>query len=151
MHTIIKRINLTLSIFLLALLICSFAYARGLQPADENWYKAQDLEKQGKYIDAAKMYEKSVEAEKASPDPGKSSAPFVRGESNLATDLNQAGYYYSLAGQYNKAVKYLEEALTIAGKLGQEDNVATCLSHFGGIYKSVWRYESALEYYEKAL
>ena len=83
-----------------------------------------DLEKQGKYIDAAKMYEKSAEAEKASPDPGKS---------NLATDLNQAGYYYSLAGQYNKAVKYLEEALTITGKLGQEDKVATCSQPF-------WRY-----------
>ena len=53
MYTVIKRINLTLSIFLPALLICSFAYARGHQLADENWYKAQDLEKQGKYIDAA--------------------------------------------------------------------------------------------------
>ena len=137
-----KKINLTLSIFLLVLLICSFANAQDHQPAVENWYKAQDLEKQGKYIDAAKIYEKSAETEKTRPDPGKS---------NLATDLNQAGYYYSLAGQYNKAVKYLEEALTIFRKLGQEDKVATCLSHFGGIYKSVGRYESALEYYEKAL
>ena len=89
MYTVIKRINLTLSIFLPALLICSFAYAWGHQLADENWYKAQDIEKQGKYIDAAKMYEKSAEAEKASPDPGKS---------NLATDLNQAGYNNSCLG-----------------------------------------------------
>ena len=54
-------------------------------------------------------------------------------------------------GKYNEAVKYLEEAMTIFKKLGQEDNIATCLSHFGGIYKSLGRYESALEYYEKAL
>ena len=54
-------------------------------------------------------------------------------------------------GKYNEAVKYLEEAMTVFKKLGQEDNVAICLSHFGGIYKSVGRYESALEYYEKAL
>ncbi|MGR3302605.1 MAG: CHAT domain-containing protein [Candidatus Scalindua sp.] len=137
-----KKIKLASSIFLLVLLICSFANAQGHQPVDENWYKAQNLEKQGKYIDAAKMYEKSAEAEKTSPDQEKS---------NLATDLNRAGYYYSLAGQYNKAVKYLEEALTIFKKLGQEDKVATCLSHFGGIYKSLGRYDSALEYYEKAL
>ena len=142
MYTVMKKIKLASSIFLLALFACSYVYAQDHQPADENWYKAQDLEKQGKYIDAAKMYEKSAEAEKPSPDQGKS---------NLATDLSQAGYYYSLAGQYNKAVKYLEEALTIFKKLGQEDKVATCLSHFGGIYKSLGRYDSALEYYEKAL
>jgi hypothetical protein len=33
-------------------------------------------------------------------------------------------YYYSLAVQYNMAVKYLEEALAVAGNPGQEDKVA---------------------------
>ncbi len=142
MYTIVKEINWISSIVLLALFACSHVYAQGHQPVDKHRHEALDLEKQGKYIDAAKMYEESAEAAKASPDSGKS---------NLATDLNQAGYYYSLAGQYNKAVTYLEEALAIFKELGSEDQVAACLSHFGGIYKSLGRYDSALEYYEKAL
>ena len=102
MYTIIKRINLTLSILLPALLICSFAYAQDQdhQPADRHWHKAQDLEKRGKY---------------------------------------------------NEAAKYLEEAMTIFKKLGQEDKIATCLSHLGGIYKSVGSYDRAIEYLEEAL
>ncbi len=142
MYTVMKKIKLASSIFLLALFACSYVYAQDHQPADENWYKAQDLEKQGKYIDAAKMYEKSAEAEKTSP---------VQGKSNLATDLNRAGYYYSLAGQYNKAVKSLEEALTIFRKLGQEDKVAIRLNNIGGVFETQGKYAKALEYYQEAM
>ncbi len=54
-------------------------------------------------------------------------------------------------GKYNEAVKYLEEAMTIFKKLGQEDKIADCLSHLGGIYKSVGSYDRAIEYLEEAL
>ena len=104
MYTIVKRINLTSSIVLLALFACLHVYAQDQQQADKQWREALDLDEQGKNIDAAKMHEESAEAAKASPDPGKS---------NMATDLNRAGYYYSLAGQYDKAVKNLE-----AGRVG---------------------------------
>ncbi|MDP6433670.1 MAG: hypothetical protein QGI15_05065, partial [Candidatus Scalindua sp.] len=55
-----KRINLTLSIFLLALFACSYVYAQDQQPADDHLHKAQDLEKQGKYNEAVKSLEEAM-------------------------------------------------------------------------------------------
>ena len=89
---------LIISIFSLVLFTCPFVSAQSYKLSDEYWNKANELQKQGKYLDAAKMFEKSAQAEKASPSP--------RME-ELAYALNDAGYCYSLVGQYDKALKVL--------------------------------------------
>ena len=114
-----------LLILLVVLFTSSSLYAQGEQPVDANRHKAQEFENFGEYLKAAEMYEKSVQAEKDSPDPVKL---------NIVTGLNQAAYYYSLAGQYKTATNKIEEALKIAGKLEREDIVADCLSRFGYFY-----------------
>ena len=103
-----KKINLTVSIILLILFVCSHLYAQGGQ----TWRKAHELEKLGEYLKAGEMYEKFVQEEKKSPDKVKS---------NLVKGLNQAGYCYSQAGQFKKAAKKFEKALSISKKLKQKE------------------------------
>ncbi len=134
------------TIDLLILLLMLFAgtslYAQGEEPVDANQHKAQELENFGEYLKAAEMYEKSVQAEKDSPAPIKS---------NIVTGLNQAAYYYSLAGQYKTATNKIEEAMKIAGKLDREDLVADCLNRFGYFYNYLKRHDVAIKYYLEAL
>ena len=131
---------------LLFLLVALFAgsslYAQGEQPVDTNRHKAQELENFAEYLKAAEMYEKSVQAEKDSPESIKS---------NIVTGLNQAAYYYSLAGQYKTATNKIEEALKIAGKLDRDDLVADCLNRFGYFYNYLKRHDVAIKYYLEAL
>ena len=131
---------------LLVLLVMLFAgsslCAQREQPVDANRHRAQELENFGEYLKAAEMYEKSVQAEKDSPDPIKS---------NIVTGLNQAAYYYTLAGQYKTATNKIEEALKIAGKLDRKDFVADCLNRFGYFYNYLKRHDVAIKYYLEAL
>jgi tetratricopeptide (TPR) repeat protein len=118
---------LIISIFSLVLFTCPFAYAQSHKLSDECWNKAEELQKQGKYLDAAEMYEKFVEAEKASPSP--------RME-GLAPALISTGYCYYLIGQYDRTLKYFKEAQAVAEKLGQEGDISTILNNIGNVYYS---------------
>ena len=142
MYTIIKRINLTLSILLPALLICSFAYAQDQdhQLADRHWHKAQDLEKRGKYNEAVKYLEEAMTIFKK-----------LGQEDKIATCLSHLGGIYKSVGSYNRAIEYLEEALEIDKRLGMEDKAAIRLSNIGDVYDSQGQYDKAIEYLEDVL
>ena len=118
---------LIISIFSLVLFTYPFACDQSHKLADECWNKAEELQKQGKYPDAAEMYEKFVEAEKASPSPR------VEG---LAPALISTGSCYYLIGQYDRTLKYFKEAQAVAEKLGQEGDISTILNNIGNVYYS---------------
>ncbi len=132
----------TISIYLCFLFTCSYISAHDHHQADEYWYKAQDLEKQGRYLEAAKLYERAVQAERKSPDSRKS---------KLITEISQTGYCFFLAGQNGKAVTFFEEAMAKAKKLKEEEKVANCLNYFGLVYTSVGQYDKAIKFYEQAI
>jgi CHAT domain-containing protein/Tfp pilus assembly protein PilF len=142
MYTIIKKTNLTLSIFLLALFACSHVYAQDQdqQPADDHLHKAQDLEKQGKYNEAVKSLEEAMTIYKT-----------LKQEDKVATCLSRLGGIYESIGNYDGAIEYLEEALEIDKKPGMEDKVAIRLSSIGDVYDSQGQYDKAIEYLEDAL
>jgi len=142
MYTNIKRINLTLSILLPALLICLFAYAQDQdhQLADRHWHKAQDLEKRGKYNEAVKYLEEAMTIFKK-----------LGQEDKIATCLSHLGGIYKSVGSYNRAIEYLEEALEIDKRLGMEDKAAIRLSNIGDVYDSQGQYDKAIEYLEDVL
>ncbi len=142
MYTNIKRINLTLSILLPALLICLFAYAQDQdhQLADRHWHKAQDLEKRGKHNEAVKYLEEAMTIFKK-----------LGQEDKIATCLSHLGGIYKSVGSYNRAIEYLEEALEIDKRLGMEDKAAIRLSNIGDVYDSQGQYDKAIEYLEDVL
>ena len=131
-----------LLILLLVLCAGTYLYAQGEQAVDANRHKAQEFEKLGEYLKAAEMYEESAQVEKDSPDPIKS---------NIVTNLNQAAYYYTLAGQYKTATNKIDEALVIGRKLKREDIVADCLNRFGYFYNYLNKYDVVIKYYLEAL
>ena len=135
-----KRINLTLSIFLLALFACSYVYAQDQQPADDHLHKAQDLEKQGKYNEAVKSLEEAMTIYKT-----------LKQEDKVATCLSRLGGIYESIGNYDGAIEYLEEALEIDKRLGMEDKAAIRLSNIGDVYDSQGQYDKAIEYLEDVL
>jgi len=142
MYTIIKRINLTLSILLPALLICLFAYAQDQdhQLADRHWHKAQDLEKRGKYNEAVKYLEEAMTIFKK-----------LGQEDKIADCLSHLGGIYKSVGSYDRAIEYLEEALEIDKRLGMDDKAAIRLSNIGDVYDSQGQYDKAIEYLEDVL
>ena len=137
-----KKIYLIILIFALSLLSCSLAYAQSHRQADEYFDRAHDLEEQGRFLEAAKMYEKSAEAEKAGLSP--------RMEA-LAFQFLSAGHLYERVAKHDNALKNYEESLVIYRRLGREDGVAASLNNIGGVYFSWGQYDKALKYLEEAL
>ena len=138
MKLIIKFVSITF----LMVIICSIGFSQSAYLADKYLDKAQSLQKQHKYNEAAQMYEKSAEAEKASPKP--------RLE-DLSAGLIQAGNCYFQIGQYEKAIKNYEESLAIFRRLGREEYVAMNLNIIGGVYKAWGQYDKAVKNYEEVL
>ena len=149
-HSLFRMVNmrkyllhiLIISIFPLILFTCSLASAQSHQLADEYLEQAEELKEQGRYLEAARMFEKSAQAEKASPNPRRR---------YLSSELNAAGYSYYLIGQYDKAIKYYKETLAIVRKYGPGYKIAISLNNVGSVYKSWGQYDEAIKYYEKAL
>ena len=112
------------------------------QPADERFEKATRLYKEGRILAACEMFEKSLEAEKSSQNPRLS---------YLFAELSWAGYCYLDLGQYDKALKYYEEALVVSRKLGKDDYVSISLYGIGRVYESWGQYERAIKYFEESL
>jgi pentatricopeptide repeat protein len=112
------------------------------QKADTYWNQAQKLKEQEHYREAVQFYEKSVEAEQASPQPR---------VAYLANEFGIAGYCYKQMGQYEKALEYYEQSLEIARKMGQNTEIVARLNNIGMVYKAWGQYDKAIDYYEQAL
>ena len=61
------------------------------------------------------------------------------------------GSVFISLGEYDKAKKYLEKALAIRIKIGDETGEATSYRNLGTVFQSVGEYDKAKEYLEKAL
>ncbi|CAF1550412.1 unnamed protein product, partial [Rotaria magnacalcarata] len=100
--------------------------------------------RQGKYPDAVKFYEKSLEIyRKTLPED----------HASLADLYNDMGLVYKNMGEYSKALEYCEKGLEIKKKALPPTHplLATSYSNIGGVYSSMGEYSKALEYYKKAL
>jgi CHAT domain-containing protein/tetratricopeptide (TPR) repeat protein len=112
------------------------------QQADQYWSQAEKFVTQGHYLEAAQFYEKSAEAEQASPNPRLTKA---------VESLNIAGYCYDQICQYTKALQLYEHALELAQKLGWDAGIAPVLRNIGTVYEAWGQYANALDYFEQAL
>jgi CHAT domain-containing protein/Tfp pilus assembly protein PilF len=124
------------------LFINTASYSQSRELANKYWNKAQKFKEQRRYLEAAEMFEKSAEAERKSHHPRLDW---------LAAEVGWAGYFFLQVGQFDKALKYYEEALAINRKLGKEDKVAHYFNSIGSVYKEWGQYDKALKYREEAL
>ena len=110
--------------------------------ADKSFNKAEKFKKQYKYKEAARMYEKSAEAEEKSDNPRKN---------YLSVELTQLGYMYYKLGKHKEALDYYKKALKINKNLNYKDGIAVQINYIGDVYNFQGQYDKAVEYYRKAL
>ncbi|MBT4838368.1 MAG: tetratricopeptide repeat protein [Methylococcales bacterium] len=58
---------------------------------------------------------------------------------------------YNSRGQYDKAIEYYQQALTIDRKLGTEGKTAIVLNNIGSVYQSLGQYDKAIEHYKESI
>ena len=127
--------------FSVLLLFVSCASVRN-ELANNYWYKARSLEQEGRYLEAAEMFEKSAEIERAG---GKSRLK------DLSAALGSAASLYIDVGQYDKALENCKNALAIEQTLGREAEVGKHLNNIGQIYSEWGQLEKAIQYYKQSL
>lgn len=96
----------------------------------------------GHYRDAVKYYEKSLSY--YSTDETDNYMPSV------CSDLSAA---YRQCQDFDRALRYASEALTLSQRLLGEDNITTanCYNTLGRLYNKLKDYAKSLEYYKKAI
>jgi CHAT domain-containing protein len=101
------------------------------------WDQAREYSRQGKYLEAAQMYEKSAEVE-----------PYLH---TMAGSFELAGDLYFRVGHYEKALDCFSRSLSIYHEKKLNSDLAVVLSKTGRVYEVLGQYEEALEHYMEAL
>jgi tetratricopeptide (TPR) repeat protein len=69
-----------------------------------------------------------------------------------AADINRTiGYFYNVAGEYEKAIPYQDEALRQAQSIGYKQGISGAYNAIGKTYKTEGRYPESLDAYTKGL
>ncbi len=124
-----------------------FSYTASLNAQSESlsdtyFNLADSLIREGKYNEAAEMYEYCLEAERDLPVPDL--------ERISECQTNQGVCYFYLR-EYDKAIVSFEASLRVQDELGNRENIADCFSNIGLVYKKRGYYNKALDYYRQAL
>lgn len=137
-----KKAALFVSFVLVSFIVYTPCHAESHQLADQYWDKAEQLKSQGRFEEAAEMYEKSSEAEMETQKP--------RGRC-LSEEFNSAAQMYQLMRRYREAMYKFELALQVDKKIGKKEYIADDLANLGGLYQAWGRYDDAVKHYKKAL
>ncbi|CAF3783683.1 unnamed protein product [Rotaria socialis] len=104
------------------------------------WLKRQ----QGKYPEAVKFYEKSLEIYRKT---------LSEDDASLAPTYGNIGQVYDSMGEYSKALEFYEKSLKIyeISLPANHPDLATSYNNIGLVYDIMGEYSKALEFYEKSL
>ncbi|CAM2727748.1 unnamed protein product [Rotaria socialis] len=104
------------------------------------WLKRQ----QGKYPEAVKFYEKSLEIYRKT---------LSEDDASLAPTYGNIGQVYDSMGEYSKALEFYEKSLKIyeISLPANHPDLATSYNNIGKVYDNMGEYSKALEFYEKSL
>jgi tetratricopeptide (TPR) repeat protein len=99
---------------------------------------------QGKYTEATKLLEKSLEILQKTGPPN---------HPDFAISYVSLGLVYDDMSEYSKALSYYEKALAILQEIhpSNHPSLANSYNNIGRLYYNMGKYSKALSYYEKAL
>jgi len=75
----------------------------------------------------------------------------TRDQKTLGRALNQTGLQYLHLGEYNEALNYFEQSLTITQEIGDRSTEGATLSNMSAIFQARGDYDKALGYLEQSL
>ena len=107
--------------------------------ADTQYSWARSLEKTYAEAEAIQHYQAALEIDQTLR-PG-----------NSALDLSRIGSVYDDLSQYDKALGFYGQALTIRRQLGDKAGEAVTLNNIGLVYLELSQYDKALAFYQQAL
>ncbi|CAF1500690.1 unnamed protein product, partial [Rotaria magnacalcarata] len=101
-------------------------------------------DQQGKYQEAVKFYEKSLEIKRKTPPEE---------DASFASTYSNIGLVYKNMGKYSKALEFYEKSLKITeiSLPPNHPSLATSYNNIGEVYSNMGKYSKALEFYEKSL
>jgi tetratricopeptide (TPR) repeat protein len=70
---------------------------------------------------------------------------------NYRVALTSLGNAYYLLGQYQQAIKFLQQSLDIAREIGNQNEQAAPLCNLANVYYSLGRYQQAIEFLQQSL
>ncbi len=74
-----------------------------------------------------------------------------RENSKYGAALTSLGIAYDCLGQYQHAIKFHQQSLDIARKIGDRNDEGSCLNNLGNAYYSLGQYQQAIEFYQQSL
>ncbi|CAF2060552.1 unnamed protein product [Rotaria magnacalcarata] len=98
---------------------------------------------QGKYQEAVKFYEKSLEIKRKT---------LPEDDASLAPTYSNIGEVYRNMGEYSRALEYYEKSLKIIeiSLHPTHPDLASSYNNIGEVYRNMGEYSKALEFYEKS-
>ena len=101
---------------------------------------AMIYEKQFKYVEAGKLYEKAINVMRE-----------IGNRRGQAVAYGNLGVVFESLGEHDKAIKYLGKALAIRMEIRDRGGEASCYGNLGTVFLSRGEYHKAKEYLERAL
>ena len=72
-------------------------------------------------------------------------------EASQINILNELGGAYESLSEFNQAIDFYDQALSIAKKLGDRKSEAVSLNNLGESYRNIGKYQQAIQLYQQAL
>jgi CHAT domain-containing protein/Tfp pilus assembly protein PilF len=113
------------------------------ETADRIYQEAEKLYEQGTaaaFKSAIAKYEEALKLYRETGDRAKQ-----------AIALNSIGLVYSLLGEQQKALEYLNQSLPLSQAAGDRKQVASTISNFGFVYLQLGEKQKALDYFKQSL
>lgn len=127
---------------MLLFLFSANSFAQNHDLADKYHSQGLSLQEQGRYLEAARMYEKSAEVEAASPNPR---------VGNFIQQFVQAGDCYKSSMEYDKAISRLNQAVELYRKFNTHSSVPLLLDRISECYQKKGQLDKAIEYYQQSM
>lgn len=136
-------LGLTSLLCLASILIPGRGHCETYHQLSRNYYiQAQNLSRQKRYLDAAIVFDKAVQAEQ------QSSSPNLRA---LSLANNGAGFHFSLAGQHQKAISFFTKALELDKIRNDGPGQAAQLTNIAQEHEDLHHFKKAILFYKQAL
>ncbi|MEH1787957.1 MAG: tetratricopeptide repeat protein [Nostoc sp.] len=96
----------------------------------------------GRYVDQVELYGQLVSKWEEIGD---------RKNWNYRASLNSLGIAYNSLGQYQQAIKFLQQSLNIAREIDDRNCEGASLNNLGSAYRSLGQYQRAIEFFQQSL